>query len=568
MAGKRVKTNTAHFAGRADEQEEVLRKIIDFLPDPTLVIDAKDKAILWNKALAELTGVNADRVLGKSDYEYSIPFYGKRRPILANIALKPLSSAEKKYFYVKNNDGSLIAETFAPKCKNGKGAYLWVKAHSLYDKRGEIIGAIETMRDITERKETEDKMKSLYTGLLRSNKRLKQLAMRDSHTGLYNHRYLEDAIESAIAGAKRYDFPLSVMMLDIDYFKSINDVYGHQFGDLILKQLARLIKKISRISDTIVRYGGEEFVFILPSTDRKTANQLGLRILDTIGMTAFGNAKHTVKLKVSIAIASYPENQVHTGMDLVDLADQVLNKAKEFGGNRVYTTLDLNKKIHPLIKKVPETDEVKSLKTKIDRLNKRASQSVVEAIFAFAKSIEAKDHYTGEHGEKTVFYATEIAKILRLPREEIERIKMASLLHDLGKIGISEKILLKKGKLTKSEFEEIKKHPQIGADIIRPIQFLHNIFPLILHHHEKWDGTGYPTGLKGKEIPLGARIIAVADTFEALSSDRSYRNAFTPDIAIKIIRENMGTQFDPAVVNAFLKVVNLEKRINLATAAV
>jgi HD-GYP domain-containing protein (c-di-GMP phosphodiesterase class II) len=141
----------------------------------------------------------------------------------------------------------------------------------------------------------------------------------------------------------------------------------------------------------------------------------------------------------------------------------------------------------------------------------------------------------------------------------MELIKQAAMLHDLGKIGISENILLKKGKLNKREFEEIKKHPQIGADIIRPIQFLHALIPFIFYHHERWDGKGYPSGIKGEDIPIGARIIAIADVYQALISDRPYHKAFTKAKAIDMIKKSSGTQFDPRIVNNFLTVIKKEK---------
>ncbi|MDD5680492.1 MAG: diguanylate cyclase, partial [Candidatus Omnitrophica bacterium] len=415
------------------------------------------------------------------------------------------------------------------------------------------------MAEITEHSKTENEREKLTKELIRSNKKLKQLALKDSHTGLYNHRYLEEAIDAELYRARRYTHPLSVIMLDIDYFKSINDVYGHQFGDLILKQFAKLLKKMVRRYDIIIRFGGEEFIIISPGTAGSTALLLGRRILDSINLYNFGNKKHTVKLKLSIAVSSYPENDVVKGMDLVDLADQILNKVKEYGGNRVYTATDIKVKAPLSLKQEAENTDVKVLKTKIERLHKRANQSLIEAVFAFAKTIELKDHYTGEHGERTVYYATEVAKNMGLPAEEVERVREAAILHDLGKIGISEKILLKKSSLTKGEFTLIKKHPQIGVDIIRPIQFLHSIIPLIFYHHERWDGKGYPVGLKGKEIPIGARIIALADAFQALSSDRPYRKGYSIAEALKIIESGSGSQFDPAVVKTFLGVMQKYK---------
>jgi len=426
---------------------------------------------------------------------------------------------------------------------------------------GQLKGVIEYVRDITERKRAEKKLEILNRELMNSNKRLKQLALRDSHTGLFNHRYLEEAIEAEFYRARRYAHPISVLMIDIDYFKSINDVYGHQFGDLALKQIAGFLKKMVRRYDIIIRFGGEEFVIICPGADRATSLILAQRILDTINAASFGNRDHTVRLKLSIAVASYPEDRIAKGIDMVELSDQILDKVKEYGGNRVYSSLDLKKdRASTSQEKKKERIDAIVLQEKLEKLNKRANQSLIEAVFAFAKTIEVKDHYTGEHVEKTVHYAVEIANALKLPRYETELIKQAAMLHDLGKIGISEKVLLKNSKLKKEEYDEIKKHPQIGADILRPIQFFHNIIPLILYHHERWDGKGYPRGLKGEEIPIGARIIAIADVYQALISDRPYRKkAYTKEEAIEIIKDGAGTQFDPKIVTIFLSILKKEK---------
>jgi diguanylate cyclase (GGDEF)-like protein/PAS domain S-box-containing protein len=436
--------------------------------------------------------------------------------------------------------------------KTLKGQDRWVIHNSfLFD---DPLGGEKTVesivKDITKRKQTEEEIKKLYKELLKSNQRLKQLVVRDSQTGLYNYRFLTDVIEREFYRAKRYAYPFSIIMLDIDYFKSINDAYGHQFGDLVLKQLAKELKRFVRRYDIVIRYGGEEFIVISPATDRTSAVSLAQRILDALNLCNFGNRKHTIKLKLSMVAVSYPEDKVIEGMDLIKLADHVLNKVKESGGNKLYSSMDIKE-----VAVQEESNDIKFLRTKISKLTKRANQNLSEAIFAFAKTLEVKDHYTGEHVENTVFYATEVAKELGLSKEEAELVKQAATLHDLGKVGISEKILLKKSKLTKKEFNEIKKHPQYGADILRPIQFLHGIIPFIFYHHERWDGKGYPSGIKGSEIPLGARIIAIADVYQALTSDRPYRKAYPKKEAVKIIKRESGAQFDPAVVDAFLKVL-------------
>lgn len=410
--------------------------------------------------------------------------------------------------------------------------------------------------NIAERKRAEKELAVSNKELLKSNKRFKQLAFRDSHTGLYNHRYLQEALESEFSRSKRYNFPFSVIMLDLDYFKSINDAYSHQFGDLILKQFARQIKRMVRRYDTVIRFGGEEFIIISPGIDMSAALDLAKRILDFVTSSNFGNEEFKIRLKLSVAVASYPENKVAKGMDLVELADRILNKAKEDGGSRAYSSTDIKGSTYPVLESGNGGLDVESLRTKISRLNKRANQSLIESVFAFARTIKLKDQYTGEHVENTVCFATEIANKLGLCKDEIEQVKRAAMLHDLGKIGISEKILLKKSQLTPKEFDHIKKHPQIGADILRPIHSLHGIIPLVLHHHEKWDGSGYPEGLTKDEIPLGARIVAIADVYHALISDRPYRKAFPKEKAREIMRDGAGTQFDPEIVDLFLRVID------------
>lgn len=535
---------------------QTLQDIINFLPDATFVIDKDKKIIAWNRAIEAMTGVKQIDILGKGDYAYATPFYGKPRPMLINIVQKPDKKMEAKYDFITRRGDIIYAEVFLSRLHGGKGAYVWGIASPLLDIKGDVVGAVESIRDITERKRAEEKLKTLNQEILRTNKKLKQLSLRDSHTGLYNHRYFMEAIEVEFERASRNGQPLSTMMLDIDYFKSINDVYGHQFGDSILKQFAKQLKRLVRRYDIVIRYGGEEFIIILPGTKRSDALNLAQRILDALNLYNFGDKRHTVKLKLSIAVASYPDDNVINGMDLMGLSDQILNMVKEAGGNRIYSSLDTGKKKAPSLK---ESTDVRFMEGKIDRLTKRANQSLVEAIFAFAKTIELKDRYTGEHGEKTVQFATSIARELNLSKYETELIRQAAILHDLGKIGISEKILLKKGKLTKEEFDEIKKHPQIAADILRPIQFLHPLIPLILHHHERWDGKGYPHGLKGERIPMGARVLALADHYQALISDRPYRKAFSGKEAVKIIKKGCGTQFCPKVVGAFLKILKKEK---------
>ncbi|MBU1911967.1 MAG: diguanylate cyclase [Candidatus Omnitrophica bacterium] len=419
------------------------------------------------------------------------------------------------------------------------------------DEAGNMKGILEVARDITEKKKYEKDVGQLNEELLKSNKKLARLVIKDPHTGLYNHRYFKEIMESEFYRTKRYNQLLSLIFIDIDYFRSVNDAYGYKFGDLVLKQFAQRLRKSVRMHDYAVRFGDEEFVIILPGSSKKGALELCQRISNSIKMFTFGDGKNTVRLRVSMAVVSYPEDGMSRSSEFIEIADKILNRAKEFGGDRICTISDMmdssmvNDKI----------TTAKHLKQKLVKLTKKSNQASIESIFAFAKTIELKDHYTGNHVERTVYYANEIAKRLRLPAEDIKLIEQASMLHDLGKIGISEKILLKKGPLTRREFNKIKSHPQIGVDIIRPIQSFHGLVPLILYHHERWDGKGYPFGLKGNEIPIGARIIAIADVYEALISDRPYRKALPKKEALRIIKENSGKQFDPKIADVLIEVL-------------
>jgi diguanylate cyclase (GGDEF)-like protein/PAS domain S-box-containing protein len=514
----------------------------DSIADLVSIQDIDSKLVRVNKAFADAFKAKPEELVGKTCCEL---LHGKKGQI-PNCPMQHTLKTRQ----------TASEEIFEPTL----GIYLEISTSPIVNEKGEVVGSVHIAKDISERKKAAQEREKLNQELLKSNKRLKQLALRDAHTGLYNYRYLSEVIEAEFYRARRYVHPFSVIMLDIDYFKSVNEVYGHKFGDLVLQQLARQLKNMVRQYDIVIRYGGEEFVIVSPGIDRSKALVLANRILDAIGLYNFGTKKHTIRLKLSLAVSSYPDDRVLKGMELIKLAEQILGRAKESGGDRVHSSVDIGKGRPSLTEKREESGDAKVLRQRLEHLTKRANQSLVEAVFAFAKTIKLKDHYTGEHVEKTVHYATEIAKLLGLPNDEVERIRQAAMLHDLGKIGVKEKILHKRSKLSKKEYQEITQHPQIGVDIIRPIHFLHDIIPLILYHHERWDGKGYPHGLKREEIPIGARVIAIADVYQALISHRAYRKAYTRIQAVKIIKNGSGTQFDPKIVNAFLKVLQKEKK--------
>ncbi len=528
-----LKKSETHYRAVVEDQTELICR---FRPNGILTFVNDAYCRYFGKTREELIGKSFFSLIPEEDRD------GVNKNISTLSMAKPIMMHEHKAISA-----------------NGQIRWQQWTNHAIFDEKGHFVEYQAVGRDVTEKKIDEEELELLNKELLKFNKRLQQLALKDTQTGLYNHHYLTEVMEPEFYRARRYGHPLSVIMLDIDYFKSINDVYGHEFGDLVLKQFAAQLRKMVRKYDIVVRFGGEEFIIISPGTERPKALLQAQRLLDAMNLYNFGDRKRVVKIKLSIGVASYPDDSIARGMDLINIADKILDKVKADGGNRVYTSLDAKKRKTIMLEEALEPTDVRALKEKIEKLTRQGKQSLIQSIYAFAKTIELKDHDTGKHGEKTVHYATEIAMILRLPQEDIENIKEAAILHDLGKIGVSDKILLKKGKLTKKEFDQIKKHPQIAADIMRPIQFMHDIIPLILYHHERWDGKGYPAGLKGDEIPIGARIISVADAFEALISNRPYRKAYPKNKAVEIVKGGSGTQFDPRVVDAFLKIVKKEK---------
>lgn len=524
------------------ESEERFRIIFESTSDCIVVWDKDYNYLYANQAAINHTGVTRDKIIGRN-----IQSGLGHMPGLMNLWMERVDKVFQTQRPLKVEDAIMEGDNLI---------YSESLLSPLRDKNGDVFAVGVVYKDITAHKKIDLKMEKINKELIRSNKKFKKLVLKDFHTGLYNHRYLTEIMDLEFYRAKQYGGSLAVTMLDIDFFKSINDVYGHQFGDLILKQLAHQLRKTTRQYDIVVRYGGEEFVIVSTNTNRTQALILAQRLMDSISLYRFGDNKNEIKLKVSLAVVSYPEDKTNKAMDLIKIAERILARVKEEGGNGVYSSLDEKR----TSKKVKEdkTVEVGHLRQKLEKLNKQANQNLIESIFAFAKTIEMRDHYTGGHVEKTVKYATGIAMALGLSGHETDLIRQSAILHDLGKVGISDKILLKKSRLTKNEMEEIKKHPGIAADILRPIHMLNAIIPFILYHHERWDGKGYPDGLKGDEIPLGARIIAIADVYQALISNRPYRKAFPRKDALKIIEKASGKQFDPNVSGVFLAMLKKE----------
>jgi diguanylate cyclase (GGDEF)-like protein/putative nucleotidyltransferase with HDIG domain len=363
----------------------------------------------------------------------------------------------------------------------------------------------------------------------------KERANLDELTGLFNHRYFHQRMDEEIARASRFGQVFSLLTIDLDFFKKYNDVYGHLYGDKILRVTAERIKESIRAIDLVFRYGGDEFVVILPQASSDNALKVAERIRSSLD--------HEVDYKgmpvtCSIGIASWPTDGVMRE-EIVHASDAALLLAKQTGKNRVCMA-----------------SEVEISQKKLNDGITDSAGIVLNTIYALAATVDAKDHYTYGHSKKVSKYASDIATALGFSEERKTIVRTAGLLHDIGKIGVSDKILGKNGSLNEEEWQPIRSHPDMGVSIIKNVDSLKDCLPAIQYHHERYDGKGYPTGLRGENIPLEARILAVADSFDAMTSQRPYRSeSKTVEEALAELINCSGTQFDPHVVMVFVKLM-------------
>lgn len=366
---------------------------------------------------------------------------------------------------------------------------------------------------------------------------LKHRVNIDGLTGLYNHRYFYDVLNQKINAADQNKNELSLLFLDIDYFKHYNDLNGHQKGDMVLRKLGEILKQEVGEMGIAARYGGEEFAVLLPNIDKNEGIKIAERIRKAVQDTYFEGQENQPNgnITISVGLATYPEN-AKDDMELIKTADDALYRAKFFSKNRVEVYASVLDEIKKEINE-SETELVASIKTLISVIN-------------------AKDRYTYGHTERVVMFSRMMAEALSLKEKERKNLVYGAYMHDIGKINISVDVLNKKMPLTKEEWECLKAHSEHGVEIIRNVESLKEVIPLIRHHHEKYDGTGYPLGLKGEEIPYLARILTIVDSFDAMTSNRPYNMPKTYEEAFEELRRCSGIQFDPELVELFIETIN------------
>ncbi len=366
-----------------------------------------------------------------------------------------------------------------------------------------------------------------------------QKARVDELTGLLNRRSLDEMIDSEISRHSRYGGVFSLAIVDLDSFKAYNDNYGHLSGDKLLRQIGNVIKGAIRSADHAFRYGGDEFAILLPQTTVDAALQVTERVRKKIAEDVKAGK---ITVTASIGLAGWPDDGIsHT--DIIAAADVTLYRAKRDGGNQSYCASGA---LTPLQLTEPILDTENHIDSKI-----------LSVVHALSETADSKSYFTHNHSKRVTDSCLALAKSLKLDTAETTRLEACALLHDVGKISISDAILNKPGKLTAEEWKIVKTHPQLGATIASRIPQLALCAEGILHHHEWYDGSGYPDGLKGDDIPQEARILAITDAFAAMTSERPYSETFTHEQAIEELKRNSGTQFDPHLVEQFVSTYEI-----------
>ncbi len=366
---------------------------------------------------------------------------------------------------------------------------------------------------------------------------IKIQSITDELTKLYNHRYFHDTASKWLDDETYKTF--SVAMVDIDQFKIYNDLYGHSAGDTALKKIAEIISEITSDSDLLVRYGGEEFLILYPNIVGKEALNEIEKIRVKVEEDFLLSRDIKEFLTVTVGISSYPKDG-KTLEEIISKSDEAMHYGKKMGRNKAIVYREDNS--------IDRTID--------DEVNEKIRDAHVSSIYALAATIDAKDHYTYGHSSNVAALSAAIAKAANFEDADIEIVRSAGLLHDIGKVGIPEHILSKPGVLTDDEMEIMKSHVVQSINIIKHIPNLLETVPIIISHHERYDGYGYPRGIGGEKIPVLGRVIAIADAFDAMTTDRPYRKGLSLEQAVYELNKHKGTQFDPDLVDIFVNIID------------
>lgn len=414
-----------------------------------------------------------------------------------------------------------------------------------------------------ELKRLHEALQSEHEALNEANTRLATLATTDMLTNLPNHRALQSLLEQECERTRRFGHPLSLLFFDGDRFKQVNDTYGHAVGDVVLRELGERTRSILRAGDTVGRFGGEEFLVLLPETNQQDAQVIAERLRSTVASAPL--ATHEVEggiaVTVSIGVASYPLDGA-SASEVHEQADQAMYWAKRLGRNQIRTAAEAVRANRDADLKAATAHQLERKEATAPDGRAHEQQVRVEQlrlIYSLMSALNWREPGMSEHAHEVSDLVVNMARMLQCDEERVLRIATAAFLHDIGKIALPDRLLQQpKQHFSAGEWQLLHRHAELGADIVEDIPWLCDLAPAIRHHHERWDGTGTPDKLAGAAIPFEARMIAIAEAYHAMISTQPYQAARTSEEALAEIELRAGTQFDPSLILVFRAV--LEQR--------
>ncbi len=371
----------------------------------------------------------------------------------------------------------------------------------------------------------------------------KEAATTDRLTHVANRPTLLAFLFAEVERAARYGRPLSIAFVDIDHFKAVNDTHGHAAGDEVLRGVAEVFRSSTRNADFVARYGGEEFVLVFPETSVDEATAVAEKLRLAVMKQRFRAGAEELAVSVSIGIAGGQGQHLRVDQLLRD-ADAAMYSAKSLGRNQTFVFAEVDDD-SARIPRAPISPAGRARAAEVGEIARQAAEAALAAVVAPLPS------HRGRPSSLIAAIAVRMARELEQPEQEVQRVRVASLLHDIGKVAIPQQILEKPGPLTSEEWQAVVQHPRLGQVIIDQVATVRDAGAIILHHHEQYSGHGYPFGLRGSEIPLGARIVAIADAYDAMVHDRPYRASIGHRAAIAELRRHAELQFDPQLVTLF-----------------
>jgi diguanylate cyclase (GGDEF)-like protein len=387
--------------------------------------------------------------------------------------------------------------------------------------------------------------------------RLRRAALTDGLTGVWNHAQFRTLLDREFARTRRYGGEVALVMLDLDHFKAVNDTYGHEVGNHVLQATARYLERMVRDTDLVARYGGEEFVIICPQTRADDAAHLAQRIRRGFADEVRVPQCAQLRVTATLGVVSSSDPEVGSVVDLINRADQALYSGKAQGRDRVVRSEHIAQGGEPVL----EAGEIDRLRKQVMVLNMQAKELCLQSIWSLVQALEARDPLTACQSRNVTFYITCLVTKAGWPEALASAAANAAMLHNLGKIGVPDRILQKPEALTEEEARVLRQVPLITCKILEPLKIFETEMLIVRHVRERWDGTGYPAGLVGPTIPLGSRMLAIAEAFDAMTSDRAYRQRYAIDAALAEIETQAGRQFDPQFAELLLRVVGEQRAV-------